>query len=196
MPTFHRCQILEADGRVMASDVQVALEESARASGPVWYGTITVTHLTTLASGQTYRLVLDDGACADVRIVDDQILRRDAGRDAIAVLYRPQRFVTRHHGVDAERARRRVGMKLADRAGEQLESALDRRQIGGAGASPAFRGRLLGRQARSVIDRRASSRHSTLSGTTASRLPASRRASFTTKRSPSRAVASQATAST
>lgn len=68
MPTFHRCQILDADGRVMASEVQVALEESARASGPVWYGTITVTHLTTLASGETYRLVLDDGRAAKFRV--------------------------------------------------------------------------------------------------------------------------------
>jgi hypothetical protein len=68
MPTFHRCQVLDADGRVMASEVQVALEESVRASGPVWYGTITVTHLTTLVSGQTYRLVLDDGRAATCRV--------------------------------------------------------------------------------------------------------------------------------
>jgi hypothetical protein len=68
MPTFHRCQVLDADGRVMASEVQVALEEGVRASGPVWYGTITVTHLTTLVSGQTYRLVLDDGRAATFRV--------------------------------------------------------------------------------------------------------------------------------
>ena len=34
----------------------------------MWYGTITVTHLTTLASGQTYRLVLDDGRSGAFRV--------------------------------------------------------------------------------------------------------------------------------
>ena len=79
------------------------------------------------------QLVLDDRAGADVRVVDDQLVRRDARREAVAMLNRLQRLVTRHDGVDTERARRRIGVELTDRAGEQLQRALNRRQIGGAG---------------------------------------------------------------
>ena len=53
---------------MVASDVRVALEERERASAPAWYGTITITHLTTLATGQTYRLVLDDGRSGAFRV--------------------------------------------------------------------------------------------------------------------------------
>lgn len=66
MATFHRCEIRDEEGRVVASDIRVALEE--RGSAGAWYGTITVTHLTTLTSGQTYRIVLDDGRSGAFRV--------------------------------------------------------------------------------------------------------------------------------
>jgi hypothetical protein len=68
MPTFHRCEIIDAEGRVMASDIRVALEESTPAAASPWYGTITVTHLTTLTAGQIYRIVLDDGRSGTFRV--------------------------------------------------------------------------------------------------------------------------------
>jgi hypothetical protein len=69
MPTFHRCEIIDAEGHVMASDIRVALEESTPAgASKSWYGTITVTHLTTLTAGQTYRIVLDDGRSGTFRV--------------------------------------------------------------------------------------------------------------------------------
>ena len=68
MPTFHQCEICDEEGRIVARDIRVALEESARGGAPAWYGTITVTHLTTLATGQTYRLVLDDGRSGLFRV--------------------------------------------------------------------------------------------------------------------------------
>ena len=68
MPTFHRCEIRDADGRMMASDVQVALEERTSGAAGAWYGTITVTHLATLTAGQTYRIRLDDGRAATFRV--------------------------------------------------------------------------------------------------------------------------------
>jgi hypothetical protein len=68
MPTFHRCEIRDADGHVVASEVRVALEERDAATGAGWYGTITVTHLATLVSGQSYRLVLDDGRSGEFRV--------------------------------------------------------------------------------------------------------------------------------
>jgi hypothetical protein len=66
MATFHRCEIRDEADQVVASDIRVALEE--RVGAPGWYGTITVTHLTTLAPGQTYRLVLDDGRTGAFRV--------------------------------------------------------------------------------------------------------------------------------
>ncbi len=58
---FHRCAICLDDGSVVATDLQVALEESDRDGLPQWYGTITLTHVMTLSAGQKYRLMLDDG---------------------------------------------------------------------------------------------------------------------------------------
>ena len=68
MATFHRCAIHDEQGNVMATDVRGALEEHERGGAPGWYGTITVTHLASLAPGQTYRLVLDDGRSAAFRV--------------------------------------------------------------------------------------------------------------------------------
>jgi hypothetical protein len=62
---FHHCTVYLADGTVLAKDVQVALEETAREGGPEWYGTMTVTHLAPLEAGQKYRLVLDDGRAGE-----------------------------------------------------------------------------------------------------------------------------------
>ena len=95
------------------------------------------------------QLVLHDRAGADVCIVDDQFVRCDSRRHAIAVRDGLERVVTGHHRVDAERAGRWVRVKLTDRAGEQLQRALNRRQIRGTGFT--LRGWLLGRQAGSVI---------------------------------------------
>ena len=66
MATFHQCEIRDEKGDVVAREVRVALEERTGGSG--WYGTITVTHLATLAPGQTYRLTLDDGRSAAFRV--------------------------------------------------------------------------------------------------------------------------------
>lgn len=57
---FHRCEICREDGHVVAKEVTVMLEER-REESPGWYGTITVTHLTSLEAGRRYRLLLDDG---------------------------------------------------------------------------------------------------------------------------------------
>ena len=58
---FHRAAISQEDGSVVAQDVDVALEETNRDGVLGWYATITVKHVISLASGQRYRLVLDDG---------------------------------------------------------------------------------------------------------------------------------------
>ena len=60
---FHRCEICEESGTVVAKDVTVSIEETVRgdAKEKEWYGTITVTHLSTLAPGQRYRITLADG---------------------------------------------------------------------------------------------------------------------------------------
>ena len=58
---FHRCVICQEDGSPLAQNVDVSLEEMQRDEVTEWYGTITATHLINLATGQRYRLVLDDG---------------------------------------------------------------------------------------------------------------------------------------
>ena len=45
----------------MAKDVNVAIDEVDRDGVMEWFGTITVAHLTSLSTGQRYRLLLDDG---------------------------------------------------------------------------------------------------------------------------------------
>ena len=59
--SFHRCAVCQEDGSLVCEGVTVALEEAGRDDPVAWYGTITVTHLTSLAAGQRYRLLLDDG---------------------------------------------------------------------------------------------------------------------------------------
>lgn len=68
MPTFHRCEVRDAEGGVVAKDVRLALEEREPGATASWYGTVTVTHLTTLAAGQSYRIVLDDGRTGEFRV--------------------------------------------------------------------------------------------------------------------------------
>ena len=58
---FHRCTISLADGSSVAKDVNVAIDEVDRDGVMEWFGTITVAHLTSLSTGQRYRLLLDDG---------------------------------------------------------------------------------------------------------------------------------------
>jgi hypothetical protein len=58
---FHRCTIRLADGSPVAKDVHVAIDEVDRDGVMEWFGTVTVTHLISLATGQRYQLVLDDG---------------------------------------------------------------------------------------------------------------------------------------
>ncbi|HJQ65758.1 MAG TPA: hypothetical protein VJ816_05245 [Gemmatimonadales bacterium] len=58
---FHRCAICLADGSVVAHEVDVSIDEVNRNGVNEWFGTITVTHLASLAAGQRYVLKLDDG---------------------------------------------------------------------------------------------------------------------------------------
>jgi hypothetical protein len=58
---FHHCSICHEDGKPVATDITVALEEMTPAGAPDWHGTITVTHLVDLTAGKRYQLVLDDG---------------------------------------------------------------------------------------------------------------------------------------
>jgi hypothetical protein len=58
---FYRCEICREDGSPVARDVTVSIEEATRAGERTWYGTITVTHLSSLMAGQRYRLTLADG---------------------------------------------------------------------------------------------------------------------------------------
>jgi hypothetical protein len=58
---FHRCTIRLADGSPVATDVHVAIDEVDRDGVMEWFGTVTVIHLISLATGQRYQLVLDDG---------------------------------------------------------------------------------------------------------------------------------------
>jgi hypothetical protein len=65
---FYRCEICGEDGRLVAKDVTVTIEERTRDGERQWYGTITVTHLSDLASGQHYRLILADGRTGTFRV--------------------------------------------------------------------------------------------------------------------------------
>lgn len=58
---FHRCTVTLADGSLVAKDVDVSIDEVDRHGAEEWFGTITVTHLTSLSTGQRYTLRLDDG---------------------------------------------------------------------------------------------------------------------------------------
>jgi 2-oxoglutarate dehydrogenase complex dehydrogenase (E1) component-like enzyme len=55
---FHRCAIRMDDDTVVATDIQIALDDTNRDD---WYGTITLTHVVGLTAGKKYRLILDDG---------------------------------------------------------------------------------------------------------------------------------------
>ena len=77
-------------------------------------------------------LVLDNRAGADPDVVDDQLARGDAACQPIASLERREHLVARGDRVRAQRAGRRVGMELPDRAGEQLQELFDGRKVGWA----------------------------------------------------------------
>ncbi len=65
---FYRCEICHEDGSIVAKDVTVSIEETTRGGSRVWYGTITVTHVSNLAAGQRYRLTLADGRTGEFRV--------------------------------------------------------------------------------------------------------------------------------
>lgn len=65
---FYRCEICQEDGSPVAKDVTVSIEETTREGAKAWYGTITVTHLSSLMSGQRYRLILADGRSGEFTV--------------------------------------------------------------------------------------------------------------------------------
>ena len=75
--------------------------------------------------------VLDDRARAQTDVVDDELGGRDANDQAVAPLERGVDLVAGGDGVRAERAGRRVRVELPDRAGEQVQELLDRREVVG-----------------------------------------------------------------
>ena len=77
---FHRCAIRLDDGSVVATDIQVALDDTNRDD---WYGTITLTYVVALTAGQKYRLMLDDGRSGPF-LVRRNTSAGDAGR-AVAI---------------------------------------------------------------------------------------------------------------
>ena len=92
------------------------------------------------------QLVLDDGAGADRRLVHDEVVRRDAERESVAQWNRAQRVVARGDRLDADRARRGVGMELPDGPGQEFQDTFDRarrRRRSEGDTTPA--GRRLGR---------------------------------------------------
>jgi len=65
---FYRCEICQADGTLVAKDVMVSIEETTRSGTHEWYGTITISHLSTLQAGQAYRITLADGRTAQFMV--------------------------------------------------------------------------------------------------------------------------------
>ena len=65
---FYRCEICQDDGTPVAKDVMVSIEETTREGAKTWYGTITVTHLSTLMAGGRYRLTLADGRSGEFTV--------------------------------------------------------------------------------------------------------------------------------
>ena len=64
---FHRCAVSAEDGRVVAKEVTVMIEET-QPQGDAWYGTISATHQMPLEAGKRYRLVLDDGRAGEFMV--------------------------------------------------------------------------------------------------------------------------------
>lgn len=65
---FHRCTVAQTDGTIVATNIALTLEEPAGKGAPGWYGTLTVTHLTLLEAGKSYRLTLDDGRAGEFAV--------------------------------------------------------------------------------------------------------------------------------
>jgi hypothetical protein len=63
---FYQCTICTEDGSQIAEDVRVVIETQEGGSG--WYGTITATQLTGLATGHTYTITLGDGRTGTFRV--------------------------------------------------------------------------------------------------------------------------------
>ena len=71
------------------------------------------------------QLVLDDRPRADADVVDDELGGRDANDEAVAPVERGVDLVARGDGIGAERAGRRIGVELPDRAREQMQELFD-----------------------------------------------------------------------
>lgn len=52
----------------MAESVTVTVEETERDGERSWYGTLSVTHLTGLTAGESYRMTLDDGRSGEFTV--------------------------------------------------------------------------------------------------------------------------------
>ena len=66
---FYRCQICQADGTPIANDVMASIEETTRSGGShEWYGTVTISHLSTLTAGHGYRIILADGRTGEFMV--------------------------------------------------------------------------------------------------------------------------------
>lgn len=65
---FYRCTICQEDGSPIAENVTVTIEVTDRDGEPSWYGTITTTHMTPLAAGQRYHLILEDGRTGEFAV--------------------------------------------------------------------------------------------------------------------------------
>jgi hypothetical protein len=64
--------------------------------------------------------------------VDDELVRRDSKVDVLACVKRDERSLAGVDGTLAERARRRIGMELLDRAGEEVQELVDRACVRGS----------------------------------------------------------------
>jgi len=58
---FHRCTVWLADGKPIATDVNVTIETGEPDGNAAWHGTIFADHRTALSPGERYRLELADG---------------------------------------------------------------------------------------------------------------------------------------
>jgi hypothetical protein len=65
---FYRCEICHDDGTVIAKNVTVSIEETTHDGTSEWYGTITITHLSSLGAGQRFRIVLADGRAGEFTV--------------------------------------------------------------------------------------------------------------------------------
>ena len=78
------------------------------------------------------QLLLDQAAGAHRRFVHDEVVRRDAEGEPVAMRQDAQCVVAGGDRLDADRARGRIGMKLSNRPRQQLQGAFDGSDVAGA----------------------------------------------------------------